>query len=149
MQDLFSDEFFMKQALNEARLAFDKDEVPVGAVIVLGNRVIARAHNLTETLNDPTAHAEMQAITAATDAMGAKYLPDCTLYVTVEPCVMCAGASYWSQIGRIVFGTDDPKRGYSLFNNTIIHPRTKVTGGILKQECADLMTRFFFKLRKA
>ncbi len=149
MQDFFSDEFFMKQALNEAREAYEKDEVPIGAVVVLGNRVIARGHNLTETLNDPTAHAEMQVITAATDALGAKYLPDCTLYVTVEPCAMCAGASYWAQIGRIVFGTDDPKRGYGLFNKSIIHPRTKVTGGVLKQECAELMSRFFFKLRKA
>ena len=147
MTELFSDDYFMNQALREAKQAFDKDEVPIGAVIVYKNKIVARAHNLTETLNDPTAHAEMQALTAAADALGAKYLNECTLYVTVEPCVMCAGATYWAQIGRIVFGTDDNKRGYTGFNSKIIHPQTSVTGGVMRQECAELMTRFFYKLR--
>jgi tRNA(adenine34) deaminase len=147
MTELFSDEYFMNQALAQAKTAFDKDEVPIGAVIVHKNKIIARAHNLTETLNDPTAHAEMQALTAAADALGAKYLNECTLYVTVEPCVMCAGATYWAQIGRIVFGTDDNKRGYASFGSKIIHPQTSITGGVMRQECAELMTRFFYKLR--
>jgi tRNA(adenine34) deaminase len=147
MAELFSDEFFMNQALAQAKIAYDKDEVPVGAVIVFKNQIIARAHNLTEILNDPTAHAEMQALTAAADAIGAKYLNDCTLYVTVEPCVMCAGAAYWAQLGRIVFGADDNKRGYRVFNSKIIHPQTEVKGGVMRQECAELMTGFFYKLR--
>ena len=147
MSDFFSDEYFMKQALIQAKQAFEKDEVPVGTVIVHKNRIISRAHNLTETLNDPTAHAEMQAITSASNFLGAKYLKECTLYVTVEPCVMCAGASYWSQIGRIVYGTDDDKRGFSVFHKQIIHPQSKITSGILKQECAELMSLFFYKLR--
>ncbi len=148
MKDLFTDEYFMKQALMQARIAFEKDEVPVGAIIVYNKQIISRAHNLSETLNDATAHAEMQAITAASNMLGGKYLNECILYVTVEPCVMCAGASYWSQIGKIVYGTDDDKRGYSNFHKQIIHPQTKVIGGVLKQECAELMTEFFYKIRQ-
>ena len=147
MEDLFTDEYFMKQALMQARIAFEKDEVPVGAIIVYKTQIISRAHNLSETLNDATAHAEMQAITAASNMLGGKYLNECILYVTVEPCVMCAGASYWSQIGKIVYGTDDDKRGHSNFHKQIIHPQTKITGGVLKQECAELMTEFFYKIR--
>ncbi|HNY07568.1 MAG TPA: nucleoside deaminase [Bacteroidales bacterium] len=139
----FSDETFMKEALKEAAKALAKNEVPIGAVIVCQNRIIARAHNLTETLNDPTAHAEMLAFTAATSFIGAKYLTDCTLYVSVEPCVMCAGASFWMQIPRIVFGAKDPKRGYSLINQNLLHPKTVVTSGILEKECAALIKNFF------
>ena len=138
----------MKQALIQARTAFEKDEVPIGAIIVYNDQIISRAYNLSETLNDPTAHAEMQAITAATNMLGGKYLKDCTLYVTVEPCVMCAGATYWSQIAKIVYGTEDDKRGYSQFHKNIIHPQTKVIGGVLKQECAELMSEFFYKIRQ-
>lgn len=144
---LFSDEYFMNEALKEARKALEKDEVPVGAVIVAENRILARAHNLTETLNDVTAHAEMMALTAAANAMGGKYLPDCTLFVTVEPCVMCAGALFWAQIGRIVYGAADPKRGYSLLNGEILHPGTLVKPGVLENECAQLMREFFRKKR--
>ena len=133
----------MKQALSEAKKAFDKGEVPVGAVIVCNRRIIARAHNLTETLNDVTAHAEMQAITAAASVLGGKYLIDCTLYVTVEPCPMCAGALAWSQISRIVYGTDDEKRGYSLIAPGILHPKTQVVFGVLAEEARELMRRFF------
>ena len=133
----------MKQALSEAKKAFDKGEVPVGAVIVCNRRIIARAHNLTETLNDVTAHAEMQAITAAASVLGGKYLIDCTIYVTVEPCPMCAGALAWSQISRIVYGTDDEKRGYSLIAPGILHPKTQVTSGVLAEEARELMKRFF------
>ena len=149
MENIFTDEYFMKQALIQARTAFEKDEVPVGAVIVFKDQIISRAYNLTETLNDPTAHAEMQAITAATNMLGGKYLKECTLYVTVEPCVMCAGATYWSQIGKIVYGTEDDKRGYNKFHENIIHPQTKIVGGVMKQECSDLMTDFFYKIRQA
>ncbi|NLI25166.1 MAG: nucleoside deaminase [Bacteroidales bacterium] len=144
---LFSDEYFMNEALKEARKAMEKDEVPVGAVIVAENRILARAHNLTETLNDVTAHAEMMALTAAANAMGGKYLPDCTLFVTVEPCVMCAGALFWAQIGRIVYGAADPKRGYSLLKGEILHPGTLVKPGVLENECAQLMRDFFRKKR--
>ncbi len=146
--ELFSDEYFMQEALKEAQKAFDKDEVPVGAVVVWENRVIARAHNLTETLNDVTAHAEMQAYTAASGASGGKYLADCTLFVTLEPCVMCAGASCWTQIGRIVFGADDEKRGYTLLKKPILHPRTVVTRGVMRTECSALLKEFFSKKRK-
>lgn len=149
MTDLFNDEYFMKQAVMQARTAFDKNEVPVGAVIVYKERIITRAHNLTETLNDPTAHAEMQAITAASNLLGGKYLRECTLYVTVEPCVMCAGATYWSQLGEIVYGTADEKRGYSQFHEQIIHPKTKVRGGVLENECSSLISDFFYKVREA
>ncbi|MBQ9137695.1 MAG: nucleoside deaminase [Alistipes sp.] len=141
------DEKYMRLAIIEAQKAFDSDEVPVGAVIVSGGKVIARAHNLVETLTDVTAHAEMQAITAAASTFGGKYLQDCTLYVTVEPCVMCAGALAWSQIGRIVYGAADPKRGYARFGNALLHPRTEVVSGVLAAECEKLMTDFFAKLR--
>lgn len=146
--DFFSDEFFMKEALKEARLAFDKDEVPVGSVIVFNNQIIARGHNLTETLTDVTAHAEMQAFTAASNYIGGKYLIDCTLYVTLEPCIMCAGASYWTQISNIVFGAYDRKRGFSKINESILHPSTQVIGGIMEGECTLLVQEFFAKKRK-
>ena len=142
-----TDEKYMRFAINEAQKAFDSDEVPVGAVVVAGGRIIARASNLVETLTDVTAHAEMQAITAAASALGGKYLQDCTLYVTVEPCVMCAGALAWSQIGRIVYGASDPKRGYARFGRALLHPRTEVVSGVLADECEKLMTDFFAKLR--
>lgn len=142
-----SDEYFMKQALMEAHLAFEKEEVPVGAVVVCNNRIIARAHNLTERLNDVTAHAEMQAFTAAADALGGKYLTECTLYVTLEPCLMCAGAAFWTQTGRIVFGASDPKRGYKRLKENVLHPKTKVVSGLMEEECA-LLLRDFFKKRR-
>lgn len=138
-----NDEYFMRQALAEARNAFDKDEVPVGAIIVCRDRIIARAHNLTEMLGDVTAHAEMQAITAAASAMGGKYLDTCTLYVTVEPCVMCAGAIGWAQMERVVWGADDPKRGFTSLAPQALHPRTEVCRGVLQEECAALMKTFF------
>ncbi|MDO4930446.1 MAG: nucleoside deaminase [Bacteroidales bacterium] len=143
-----TDEEYMKRALDQARIAFEKDEVPVGAVVVCRDRIIARSYNLTETLNDVTAHAEMQAITAAADALGGKYLDVCTLYVTVEPCVMCAGAIGWSQLGRLVYGAADPKRGYSAFAPDALHPKTQVTGGVLADECGNLMKEFFKRKRK-
>ena len=139
----FSDEYFMKQALAQASLAFDKDEVPVGAVIVYDNQIIARAHNLTETLNDPTAHAEMQAFTAATDFMGGKYLQKATLYVTLEPCAMCGGASNWVQIGKIVYGASDTKRGISNIRAELLHSKTEVIGGVLAEESEELLQEFF------
>ena len=142
----FDDTYFMKRALQEAQLAFDKNEIPVGAVIVMNNQIIARAHNLTETLNDVTAHAEMQAFTAAADFLGGKYLKECTLYVTLEPCQMCAGASYWTQIGKIVFGASEEKRGF-LKLNTTLHPKTKVVGGVLEDDCAKLLTRCLIEKR--
>lgn len=137
------DEKYMKEALREAEAAAMEDEVPVGAVVVCRGRVIARGHNMTERLNDPTAHAEMIAITAATEAMGGKYLNDCTLYVTVEPCPMCAGALAWSQIGRVVYGARDPKRGFSLFSPSLLHPRTEVTSGVLADACGQAVSSFF------
>ncbi|MDR0582497.1 MAG: nucleoside deaminase [Prevotellaceae bacterium] len=136
-------EYFMREALKEAKAAFDRDETPVGCVITCGTRIVARAHNLVETLNDPTAHAEMQAITAATHTIGGKYLSDCTLYVTLEPCPMCAGALFWSQIGKIVFGAADPKRGFSLAGAQLLHPKTVVEKGVLAGECAQLLKHFF------
>lgn len=148
LMELYSDEYFMREALKEAQKALDHDEVPVGAVIVWKNRIIARAHNLTETLNDPTAHAEMQAFTAATNAIGGKYLNDCVLYVTLEPCVMCAGAAYWTQLGKIVFGADDEKRGYTRIRENLLHPRTVVQGGVLKAECSQLLKTFFQQKRE-
>ena len=141
------DTFYMKQALSEAQKAFDRGEVPVGAVVVCRDRIIARAHNLTETLNDVTAHAEMQAITAAANYLGRKYLADCTLYVTVEPCVMCAGAIAWSQLGKLVFGAADEKRGYQRFAPQTLHPKTVVQQGLLAEDCASLMKDFFKKKR--
>lgn len=136
----------MKKALQEAEMAFEKDEIPVGAVVVVNNQVIARSHNLTELLNDVTAHAEMQAITSAANFLGGKYLKDCTLYVTLEPCQMCAGALYWSQISKIVFGATDEKRGYRALG-TQLHPKTQVIYGVLETECANLMKNFFLKKR--
>jgi tRNA(adenine34) deaminase len=146
MKNPFDDAYFMKRALIEAQQAFDKNEVPIGAVIVMNEKIIARAHNLTETLNDVTAHAEMQAFTAAADFLGGKYLKECTLYVTLEPCQMCAGASYWTQIGKIVYGAKEEKRGF-LTMNTTLHPKTKVIGGVLHEECGKLLTRFFVEKR--
>ena len=143
----FTDEYFMKKALQEAEMAFEKGEIPVGAVIVVTDKVIARTHNLTELLNDVTAHAEMQAITAAANFLGGKYLKDCTLYVTLEPCQMCAGALYWSQITKIVFGASDTHRGYEKMG-TQLHPKTTVVRGVLAEEAADLMKRFFAEKRK-
>jgi tRNA(adenine34) deaminase len=140
-------ERFMKMALNEARLAFDEGEIPVGVVVVCKDRIIARGHNLTETLNDVTAHAEMQAITAAASTLGGKYLQTCTVYVTVEPCVMCAGALGWAQIETLVYGASDPKRGYSRFAPQALHPKTAVVKGVLEAECSELMTQFFKSLR--
>lgn len=138
----------MKLALKEAQQAFQEDEVPVGAVVVCQGQVIARAHNLTERLQDFTAHAEMQAFTAASNYLGGKYLNECTLYVTLEPCVMCAGASFWTQIGKIVFGAADSKRGYSIYNNSIIHPKTKIIGGVLEKECSEILKEYFQRKRK-
>lgn len=137
----------MRLALNEAHIALENGEVPIGAVIVSGGAVVGRGHNLVETLCDPTAHAEIQAVTAAASTLGGKYLPDCTIYVTVEPCAMCAGALAWSRIGRIVYGAGDPKRGYTTISERILHPKTKVACGILAAECERLMTDFFAKLR--
>lgn len=142
------DEKYMRMAIDEAERALAKREVPIGAIVVAGDRVVGRGHNLVETLGDATAHAEMQAITAAMSTLGGKYLSDCVLYVTVEPCVMCGGALAWSQIGRVVYGTPDPKRGYSTYSERIMHPRTKVLSGVLAEECEALMTRFFEQLRK-
>ncbi|MBO5217103.1 MAG: nucleoside deaminase [Alistipes sp.] len=141
------DKKFMSMAIQEAKKALKEKEVPIGAVVVCGGKVIGRGHNLVETLCDATAHAEMQAITAAASALGGKYLKGCTLYVTVEPCVMCGGALAWSQIERIVYGAEDPKRGYSTLSEKILHPKTSVTSGVMRQECEELMTTFFKSLR--
>jgi tRNA(adenine34) deaminase len=138
-----TDETFMQRALDEARQALDMGEVPIGAVVVCNDRIIARAHNLTETLHDVTAHAEMQALTAAANQLGGKYLQDCTLYVTVEPCTMCAGALGWAQVARVVYGAADEKRGYSLYAPRALHPRATVTSGVLEEECRKLMQQFF------
>lgn len=137
------DEKFMREALREAKAAEAEDEIPIGAVIVFAGRVIAKGHNMTERLHDPTAHAEMIAITAATEAIGGKYLNDCTLYVTVEPCPMCAAASAWAQVGKIVYGASDPKRGYSLFTPSLLHPKAEVVSGVLAEECGGMVTEFF------
>lgn len=142
-----ADEQFMRMALDEARAAGTEGEIPIGAVIVSKGRVIGRGHNLTEALTDVTAHAEMQAITAAAQFLGGKYLKDCTIYVTVEPCLMCAGALGWSQISRIVYGADDPKRGYNVYTPRPFHPRAKIEGGLLAEECGELMTSFFVRRR--
>jgi tRNA(adenine34) deaminase len=147
IMDIQDDEYYMRVALDEAKKAAERDEVPVGAVVVAGKSVIARAHNLTETLNDPTAHAEMQAITAATSYLGGKYLTDCTIYVTIEPCVMCAGALAWSQISTLVYGAPDEKRGYTTVSRDILHPRTEVRSGVLAKDCAGLIKKFFAKKR--
>ena len=140
------DTYFIQKALQEAQIAFEQGEVPVGAVITIGERIIAKAHNLTEKLTDVTAHAEMQAITAASEYLGGKYLMDCTLYVTLEPCVMCAGALYWSQIGRLVYGATDSKRGYHLFGN-LLHPKTQVVQGVLEDPCSQIVKDFFLQRR--
>lgn len=141
------DEHFMRAAIDEAKKALARQEVPIGAVVVCDNMIVARAYNLTETLNDPTAHAEMQAITAATNWLGGKYLTGCTVYVTVEPCAMCAGALGWSQAERLVYGASDPKKGYTLVKGQLLHPKTKVLPGILDAECGSLVTEFFRSLR--
>ena len=146
MEVLFDDNYFMKKALQEAQIAFEKGEIPVGAVVVIKDRIIARGHNLTELLNDVTAHAEMQAITAAANFLGGKYLHDCTLYVTLEPCQMCAGALYWSQISRIVFGARDEERG-CIKLQTKLHPKTKIEGGVMADEASILLKRFFMEKR--
>lgn len=148
---MFDDTYFMKQALREARLAYEADEVPVGAVVVWGEKIIARGHNQTEQLNDCTAHAEMIALTAAFNGLGSKYLPDATLYVTLEPCLMCSGALYWSKIGRVVFGASDSKNGYrkTTGDQWPFHPKTELSHGILAEECAQLMKDFFSGKRKA
>jgi tRNA(adenine34) deaminase len=146
MENIFTDEYFMKKALQEAEIAFEKGEIPVGAIIVIDNKVIARSHNLTEMLNDVTAHAEMQSITAAANFIGGKYLKNCTLYVTLEPCQMCAGALYWSQISKIVFGANDDQRGYQKLG-TQLHPKTSVISGVLAEEAANLMRRLFAEKR--
>lgn len=142
------DEKFMRQALNEAQQAFDQQEVPIGAVVVCQGRVIGRGHNLVESLQDPTAHAEMQALTAATETLGSKYLLQCTLYVTVEPCIMCAGAIGWAQVGRIVWGADDPKKGYRTYSERVFHPKSEVVSGVLREACEALMTQFFASIRR-
>jgi tRNA(adenine34) deaminase len=147
MLQLFTDEYFMKEALKEAELAFEKNEVPVGAVVVCSNRIIARAHNLTEQLTDVTAHAEMQAFTAASNFLGSKYLEECTLYVTLEPCVMCAGAAFWTQVSKVVFGTFDEKRGFTIVNSSLLHPKTELITGVLQKECSDILKKFFQRKR--
>jgi len=147
MENPFSDDYFMKKALQEAELAFEKGEIPVGALIVVDNKIIARTHNLTELLNDVTAHAEMQAITSAANFLGGKYLTGCTLYVTLEPCQMCAGALYWSQISKVVFGASDDNRGFEKMR-TQLHPKTTVVRGVLAEEASELMKQFFANKRK-
>jgi tRNA(adenine34) deaminase len=147
MENLFTDEYFMKKAIQEAEIAFEKGEIPVGAIVVIENKVIAKSHNLTELLHDVTAHAEMQSITAAANFLGGKYLKNCTLYVTLEPCQMCAGALYWSQISKIVYGASDDQRGFNKLG-TQLHPKTEVVKGILAEECAQLMKDFFATKRK-
>ncbi len=144
---IFSDEYFMNEALREAKKAYDRDEVPVGAVIVADNRIIARTHNLTQSLNDVTAHAEMQAITSAENYLGSRYLNECTLYVTLEPCLMCAAANFWAQTGKIVYGADDPKAGYSRFRKKVLHKKTVVVKGVLEKECSGILSEFFLKKR--
>lgn len=143
-----TDEKYMRQALGEARKAYDRQEVPIGAVVVAEGRVVGRGHNLVETLADPTAHAEMQALTAATSTLGGKYLQQCTLYVTVEPCIMCAGAIGWAQVGRVVWGADDPKKGYRRYSELVFHPKTTIERGVLREECEELMGAFFASLRE-
>ena len=140
---IFNDEYFMREALRQARRAYDEDEIPVGAVVVCNNQIIARSYNMTEKLNDVTAHAEMLVITSAAEYLGGKYLIECSLYVTLEPCVMCAGATQWAQMGKIVYGAADEKRGFTNYSKNILHPKTKVVQGILTEECKELMVRFF------
>jgi tRNA(adenine34) deaminase len=142
-----SDDYFMREAIKQAAIAFDEKEIPVGAVIVCNNKIIARAYNQTEKLNDSTAHAEMIALTAAFNYLGGKYLPDCSIYITLEPCIMCAGALYWSQIGRIIFGAPDQKRGYRTVKSEVLHPKTKVIEGILADDCKQILDKFFNIIR--
>ena len=146
MENIFTDEYFMRMALNEAKFAFDNNEIPIGAVVVGNNRIIAKTHNLTETLTDVTAHAEIQAISSAANSIGGKYLKNCTIYITVEPCQMCAGALYWSQISKVVYGASDNKRGFTEMGGQL-HPKTQVITGVLEEECADLIKAFFQKRR--
>jgi tRNA(adenine34) deaminase len=146
--EIFSNEYYMKLALQEAKAAYDKNEIPVGAIVVCNNHIIARTHNLTEQLNDVTAHAEMQAVTAAQNALGAKYLTDCTMYVTLEPCVMCAGALFWSRLGELVYGAPDPKRGYSTTGIKLLHAKTRIVKNMLTDECTSIMTNFFKQVRE-
>jgi len=146
MEFKLDDRFFMQKALQEAEAAFEKGEIPVGAIITVQDRIIARAHNLTEQLNDVTAHAEMQAITAAANFLGGKYLTDCTMYITLEPCQMCAGALYWSQISRVVFGAYDPQRGFTAMGGQL-HPKTRLDGGVMEEEASELLKRFFIQKR--
>jgi tRNA(adenine34) deaminase len=145
--NLYTDAYFMREAFKEAQKAYDSDEVPVGAVVVCNNQIIARAHNLTERLNDVTAHAEMQAITAAANYLGGKYLNECTLYITLEPCIMCAGAIHWAQLKKIVFAAADPKRGYLRLNQSVLHPKTIVESGVMALECGNIITDFFKEKR--
>lgn len=147
MLSVFSDEHFMKQAYEQAKIAFSKGEVPIGAVVVFDNKIIARAYNQTEILNDFTAHAEMLAFTSSSEHFGNKYLDKCSLYVTLEPCVMCAGASFWTRIGKIVYGASDEKRGFKTVNNNLLHPKTKLIGGVMEKECSDLIHLFFEEKR--
>lgn len=147
MQDIFTDEWFMREALKEAEKAFEAGEVPVGAVVVCEQKIIGKGHNLTERLKDVTAHAEMQAITAAANHLGAKYLTGCTLYVTLEPCIMCAGAIFWAQFGKVVIGAEDPKRGFLQNGKSILHPKTELSTGVLAKEASELLKRFFKQLR--
>ena len=144
---MFGHEYFMREALKQAQIAYEREEIPVGAVITFDNRIIAKSHNLTQTLNDVTAHAEMQAFTAAANTLGGKYLRDCTLYVTLEPCIMCGGAAYWTQISTIVYGASDLKNGCTLNSKSVFHPKTKVIKGILEEECGQLLSDFFKKKR--
>ena len=144
---IHSDDHFMKEALKQAESAMEEKEIPVGAVIVCNNKIIARAYNQTEKLNDSTAHAEMIALTAAFNYLGGKYLPDCSIYITLEPCIMCAGALYWSQIGKLIFGASDLKRGYRTAKSTILHPKTEVKEGILAQDCKQILDKFFITIR--
>ncbi len=147
MPGVLNDEYFMREAIKEAKNALVRDEIPVGAVIVCQEKILARAHNLTETLNDVTAHAEMQAFTSAANTLGSKYLKDCTLYVTLEPCPMCAGASYWAQISRVVYGAEDPKMGFLSRGFNLLHPKTKISSGILENECSNLLIDYFKQKR--
>ena len=144
---IYSDEYFMTEALKQASISYDRNEIPIGSVVVCNNRIIAKAYNQIEQLNDSTAHAEMIALTSAFNYLGAKYLTDCTLYVTLEPCVMCAGAMFWAQIGRLVYGASDPKRGFNHLNKKILHPKTEITAEVLLPECKQIMEKFFYKLR--
>ncbi|MFV0530866.1 MAG: nucleoside deaminase [Flavobacteriales bacterium] len=146
MEDIFTDEYFMRMAFKEAEKAFEENEVPVGAVVVINNKIIAKGYNLTEKLTDVTAHAEMQCITSAANYLGGKYLKDCTLYVTLEPCSMCAGALYWAQLGKLVYGTSDEKRGF-VVKQTELHPKTEIISGVMEQECKQLIRSFFDKKR--